>query len=60
MVSMKVIGRSYVPSLFTVRQGIPVVWRVDGSQAEGCSRVLTLPDLGMTVPLSDQILYVKS
>ena len=32
VVSMKVVGRDYIPSTFTVAQGIPVLWQVDGSQ----------------------------
>ena len=54
VVSMKVVGRDYIPSTFTVAQGIPVLWQVDGSQAEGCARVLTLPDLGISVALAAQ------
>jgi len=51
VVSMKVNGLEYLPSLFTVRQGIPVEWMVDGSHAQDCARVLTVPDLGLTVSL---------
>lgn len=51
VVSMKVIGLSYVPSTFTVMQGMPVSWRVDGSQAQGCAQVLTLPALGINAVL---------
>jgi plastocyanin domain-containing protein len=40
--------------MFTVRQGIPVEWQADGSQAQGCARVLTVPDLGLTASLPQQ------
>src|SRR5260370_26628699 len=51
---MKVRGLEYLPSLFTVRQGIPVAWMVDGSQAQDCARVLTVPDLGLSISLPAQ------
>lgn len=35
-------------------QGVPVEWHVDGSQAEGCAQVLTVPNLGLTVYLPSQ------
>lgn len=54
VVTMKVQGLTYLPSMFTVRQGIPVKWIVDGSQAQDCARVLTIPDLGLTVSLPTQ------
>src|SRR2546422_749324 len=54
VVSMKVEGLEYVPSTFTVVQGVPVEWHVDGSQAEGCAQVLTVPDLGLTAYLPPQ------
>jgi sulfite exporter TauE/SafE/copper chaperone CopZ len=53
-VSMKVTGFDYSPSTFTVVEGVPVVWQVDGSQAEGCANVLTAPDLGLNVVLPVQ------
>ncbi len=51
VVSMKVIGFKYVPSTFTVVQGVPVTWHVDGRQAEDCAQVLLVPALGLTVAL---------
>lgn len=54
LISMKVVGFTYTPSVFTVVAGVPVVWYVDGSQAEGCADVLTVPDLGMNVVLPAQ------
>ena len=44
-ISMKVVGLDYQPNQFTVRQGVPVQWRIDASQAEGCGRVLVAPRL---------------
>lgn len=54
IVSMKVVGFTYTPSTFTVVAGIPVEWHVDGSQAEGCADVLTVPDLGVNAVLPVQ------
>lgn len=51
---MKVVGREYTPSVFTVVAGVPVEWQVDGSQAEGCAEVLTVPELGVEVALPAQ------
>ncbi|MBO0779463.1 MAG: sulfite exporter TauE/SafE family protein [Ktedonobacteraceae bacterium] len=53
-VSMKVVGFEYIPSVFTVVAGMPVEWQVDGTRAEGCANVLTVPDLGITVALPTQ------
>ncbi len=43
--AMKIVGLDYVPNRFTVRQGIPVEWWIDASQAVGCGRVLIVPKL---------------
>ncbi len=51
---MKVVGLAYTPSVFTVVAGVPVAWQVDGSQAEGCAQVLTVPDLGINAVLPTQ------
>lgn len=56
IVNMKVAGLSYTPHRFTVVQGIPVEWRIDGSRAQGCAQVITAPKLGITEYLPpDQI-----
>jgi plastocyanin domain-containing protein len=44
---MKVMGYEYQPHQFTVKQGLPVYWIVDGSQAESCGRMLLAPKLGV-------------
>lgn len=54
LVSMKVVGRTYSPSKFTITQGIPVEWRIDGSQAEGCAQVVTAPTIGVAEYLPAQ------
>jgi len=53
-VLMKVVRFTYTPSVFTVVAGVPVEWHVDGTQAEGCADVLTIPDLGVNVVLPAQ------
>lgn len=50
--AMKVIGLEYRPSRFAVVEGIPVEWRIDAAEAEGCGRVLVVPKLRMTRLLS--------
>lgn len=52
VVKMTVNGLSYTPSRFTVQQGVPVEWQVDGTRAQGCAQVITVPKLGLTKYLS--------
>ena len=49
---MKVVGLSYEPANFRVKAGVPVVWEIDGSRAQGCGRAITAPALGITEYLS--------
>ena len=44
---MRVDGYEYIPNRFTVTQGVPVEWRIDGAGAAGCGRVLYAPRLGI-------------
>lgn len=48
IVEMTIDGLDYYPYRFTVLQGIPVEWRIDGTKAEGCAQVVTVPKLGIT------------
>lgn len=48
IVRMKVVGYDYYPSRFTIQQGLPVDWIIDGSQAAGCAQVITSPKLNIT------------
>lgn len=54
IVNMKITGLSYYPSKFTVVAGVPVEWHIDGTQAEGCAQVVTVPTLGITEYLPRQ------
>lgn len=51
--SMKVVGFDYQPHQFTVKQGVPVFWVIDGSEAEGCGRMLMAPKLGIRKLLAE-------
>jgi hypothetical protein len=51
-ISMKVVGLAYEPNQFTVKQGIPVQWWIDASQADGCGRILVAPRLRIQSILS--------
>ena len=51
-ISMKVVGLDYQPNQFTVKQGVPVQWWIDGSQADGCGRILVAPRLRIQKILS--------
>lgn len=48
IVEMKVVGLEYIPHQFKVKKGIPVEWRIDGIEAQGCGQVMTVPKLGLT------------
>ncbi|HVG51507.1 MAG TPA: sulfite exporter TauE/SafE family protein [Xanthobacteraceae bacterium] len=52
--AMRIDGLSYLPHQFTVKQGVPVEWRIDARDADGCGRVLIAPRLGIRRLLSDQ------
>ena len=49
---MRIVDLDYVPSRFTVRQGVPVEWRIDASEAAACGRFLLAPQLGIRKLLS--------
>jgi len=51
VVEMKVRGLSYSPSQFVVKKGVPVEWRIDGTGAAGCARVIVAPKLGLSTYL---------
>jgi hypothetical protein len=52
IVEMKIEGFDYIPNRFTVKAGIPVEWRIDGREAEGCGRVLIMRKAGIVKFLS--------
>ncbi|MDP3763616.1 MAG: sulfite exporter TauE/SafE family protein [bacterium] len=54
IVKMAVNGYSYSPNKFTVVQGVPVEWQIDGARAAGCGQVLVMPTLGISKYLSPQ------
>lgn len=54
IVKMTVSGYTYTPNRFTVVEGIPVEWQIDGTNAAGCGRVIVMPTLGTSKYLSPQ------
>jgi len=54
IVVMRIDGLSYIPNRFTVKQGVPVEWRIDASEAAGCGRFLLAPGFGIRKVLSDK------
>jgi sulfite exporter TauE/SafE len=52
IVQMKVVGLEYIPNRFTVVEGVPVEWRIEAQEAEGCGRVLVIPKLRISRLLS--------
>ncbi len=51
-VSMKVLSNRYDPANITITAGIPVKWKIDGSQAFGCTSMITIPSLNISQSLS--------
>ena len=37
---MRIEDYEYIPNRFTVKQGVPVEWRVDAGEAAGSGRIL--------------------
>lgn len=54
IVRMKVSGYTYTPNKFTVVEGVPVEWQIDGGGASGCGKVVVMPSLGLSKYLSPQ------
>ncbi len=48
VIDMAVNGLQYSPAQFTLQQGVPVEWRIDGRKATGCAQVISVPSLGIT------------
>jgi len=48
-ISMKVMaGGYYEPQNLTVKAGVPVRWKIDGTEAYGCTSVMTIPNLNIS------------
>ena len=52
IIDMTVDDLEYSVPHFTLKQGIPFEWRVDGRKASGCVQVLTVPGMNITQRLS--------
>jgi sulfite exporter TauE/SafE/copper chaperone CopZ len=47
-VSMKATyAGPYEPNIINIKAGVPVRWKVDGTEAYGCAKILTIPSLGV-------------
>jgi len=53
IVVMRIEDYSYIPDHFTVKEGVPVEWRIDASEAAPCGRLLMSPGLGIRRILSN-------
>lgn len=51
-VAMKVTRSGYVPNNLTVKAGVPVRWKIDGSGTAGCTSIMTIPTLNISQALS--------
>lgn len=51
-IDLQVAGFAYSPNSFTLKQGVPVKWNIDGRKATGCAKVISVPSLGITQRLS--------
>src|SRR3989344_2670938 len=52
VINMKVDGYNYSPSKFNILKGMPVEWRIDAKNAQGCAQIITAPKFGITKQLS--------
>lgn len=50
-VSMAVTRSGYEPRNLTIKAGVPVRWKIDGSGAAGCTSIMTIPDLNVSQAL---------
>lgn len=54
IVKMTASGYTYTPNRFTVVEGVPVEWQIDGGNAAGCGKVIVMPTLGISKYLSPE------
>ncbi len=47
IIEMNVNNRGYEPAYFTVKNNIPVKWKINGENAFGCQSYLVIPKLGV-------------
>jgi sulfite exporter TauE/SafE/copper chaperone CopZ len=52
VVTMRIVDFNYIPAVFEVKQGIPVEWRIDASEAVGCGTIVLAPGLRIRQLLS--------
>jgi uncharacterized protein len=50
-IAMSITRFGYQPNELTIRAGVPVRWTIDGTQASGCTSIMTIPELGITQAL---------
>ena len=46
-INMAVTYSGYSPSVFKLKQGVPVKWVIDGQQVSGCTNEIIVPDLNI-------------
>jgi len=59
IVEMKIKNYDYFPSKFTIYKDMPVEWRIDGREAAGCAKVISMPKAGVLEYLSDEVKSIK-
>ncbi len=47
VINLEVRGLDYFPNQFTLKKGVPVEWRIDGRNAQGCAGIISVPKLGI-------------
>ena len=46
-IDLEVRGLNYYPNSFKIKKGVPVEWNIDGRNAIGCAKVISVPKLGI-------------
>lgn len=50
-IAIKVTRNGYEPQSLTIKAGIPVRWKIDGTEAAGCTSIMTIPTLKVSQAL---------
>jgi len=58
VIEMKAVGLDYYPDRFNLKRGVPVEWRIDGTKAQGCIQIISVPKMNIMQRLSSSEITV--
>jgi len=50
-ITMDVLKKGYSPNRFTLRQGVPVKWVINGKELNECNKAIVVPQYGLDIKL---------